>query len=53
MFGQSAAQSLPKLATDRKLLEDNGFPVGSLPEMLGELPPAAALCGWVEALGVL
>ncbi|MEI7781483.1 MAG: trypsin-like peptidase domain-containing protein [Planctomycetota bacterium] len=53
MFGQSAAESLPKLATDRKLLEDNGFPVGNLPEMLGELPPAAALCGWVEALGVL
>jgi pimeloyl-ACP methyl ester carboxylesterase len=53
LFGQSAAQSLPKLAADRKRLEDNGFPVGMLPEMLGETPPAADLCGWVEALGVL
>jgi threonine dehydrogenase-like Zn-dependent dehydrogenase len=53
LFGQSAAQSLPKLAADRERLEDNGFPVGMLPEMLGETPPAADLCGWVEALGVL
>ncbi len=53
LFGRSAADSPPKIDADRKRLEDNGFPVGMLPEVLGDAPPADTLCRWVEALGVL
>ena len=53
IFGQSAAQPLPRLAADRQKLADNGFPVGTLADMLGDAVPAEALCAWVECLGVL
>jgi hypothetical protein len=53
LFGQSAAQPLPRIAADRQKLADNGFPVGMLAEMLGDAVPAEALCAWVECLGVL
>jgi serine protease Do len=53
LFGQSAAQPLPRIAADRQRLADNGFPVGMLAEMLGDAVPAEALCAWVECLGVL
>lgn len=53
LFGQSAAQRLPRLAADRQKLADNGFPVGMLAEMLGDAVPAEPLCAWVESLGVL
>jgi serine protease Do len=53
IFGQSAAEPLPRLAAERQKLADNGFPVGMLADMLGDAVPAESLCAWVECLGVL
>ena len=43
----------PKVDADRATLDDNGYQVGVLPEVLGDEPPAEELCRWVESLGLL
>lgn len=43
----------PKVDADRAALGDNGYQVGVLPDVLGDEPPAEALCRWVESLGLL
>jgi hypothetical protein len=43
----------PKVDADRATLDDNGYQVGVLPEVLGNEPPAEELCRWVESLGLL
>lgn len=43
----------PKVDADRAALGDNGYQVGLLPDVLGDGPPAEALCRWVESLGLL
>jgi serine protease Do len=43
----------PKVDADRATLNDNGYQVGVLPEVLGNEPPAEELCRWVESLGLL
>jgi hypothetical protein len=38
---------------DRRQLEAAGYPVGLLPDLVGDGLPTETLCSWVEALGVL
>jgi hypothetical protein len=53
LFGHSAAVPPSKQEADLKRLQENGFPVGVLPEVAVDSPPTEKLCGWVEALGGL
>ena len=53
LFGRSNSQPLAKLEADRKRLEEAGYPVGLLPDLVGDSIPTEILCSWVESLGVL
>ncbi|MEI6239827.1 MAG: trypsin-like peptidase domain-containing protein [Planctomycetia bacterium] len=53
MFAVPLAGGPPKVDADRTVLDDNGYQVGLLPDVLGDDPPAEELCRWVEAIGVL
>lgn len=53
LFAKSLTGAPAKLDADQRALESNGYQVGLVPEVLGDVPPAEELCRWVEALGVL
>ncbi len=53
LLSRSSTQPVPKLDADRKRLEEAGYPVGILPDLVGDSIPTEILCGWVESLGVL
>jgi len=53
LFGSSPGAAVRRVDDDRRRLEAAGYPVGILPELVGDPIPAETLCAWVEALGVL
>jgi serine protease Do len=53
LFGSSPGAAVRRVDDDRLRLEAAGYPVGILPELVGDPIPAETLCAWVESLGVL
>jgi len=53
LFARSLAAAPAKADADQRTLEEEGYQVGLLPDVLGDVPPADDLCRWVEALGLL
>jgi len=52
LFGSSPGAALGRVDDDRRRLSAAGYPVGLLPELVGDLIQPETLCSWVEALGV-
>lgn len=50
---KAAAQLAPRIASDRRRLDEAGFATGTLPLDQAAGTPAAVLAAWVEALGLL
>jgi len=50
---KAAAPLAPRIASDRRRLDEAGFATGTLPLDQAAGTPAAALAAWVEALGLL
>ncbi|RLS29775.1 MAG: PDZ domain-containing protein [Planctomycetota bacterium] len=53
LFGTVPGGPVAKVDADRRKLEEAGYPVGLLPELVGDGLPVETLCSWVESLGLL
>ena len=53
LFGSLPGAAVTRVDADIRRLEAAGYPVGILPELVGDGLPVETLCSWVEALGVL
>jgi len=53
VFGSLPGAAVGRVDADVRRLDAAGYPVGILPELIGDALPAETLCSWVEALGVL
>ena len=53
LFGTLPGAAVNRVDDDRRKLEAAGYPVGLLPDLVGDGLPTETLCSWVEALGVL
>lgn len=53
LFGSLPGAAVTRVDEDRRQLEAAGYPVGLLPDLVGDGLPTETLCSWVEALGVL
>ena len=53
VFGSLPGAAVERVDADIRRLDAAGYPVGILPELVGDALPAETLCSWVEALGVL
>lgn len=53
LFGSLPGAAVTRVDADIRRLEAAGYPVGILPELVGDALPVETLCSWVESLGVL
>lgn len=53
LFGSLPGAAVNRIDDDRRRLEAAGYPVGLLPDLVGDGLPTETLCSWVESLGVL